>query len=230
MKEAEFERNKKEQEVQQLKDELIRKKREDAMRIRDEIARAEREENELEQQITKENNDLEVLTLQVQDEMHTVFNLSMLRTEYEQQLDEIAQAKGLKTSEHQRYSSQKYVEQMYVDDLDLRLHPFASVSNFKGVKNIIVIGETGAGKSTFINIATNFFTSGTLDNMQFSIPTRFHQPNTSGDGPFSTYCGVPSTERNIHNPSESQTDACSNYVFRNQETAITFIDTPGLGQ
>jgi hypothetical protein len=59
VKEAEFERNKKEQEVQRLKDDLIRKKREDAMRIRDEISRAEREEKELEQQIIKEKSKLD---------------------------------------------------------------------------------------------------------------------------------------------------------------------------
>ncbi|CAF2848226.1 unnamed protein product [Rotaria sp. Silwood2] len=54
VKEAEFQRRKKEQEVQRLKDDLIRKKREDAKKIRNAIARSEQEEKELEQHLTKE--------------------------------------------------------------------------------------------------------------------------------------------------------------------------------
>ncbi len=59
VKEAELERRKKEQEVQKLQEELIRKKRLDNIRIRDEITRAEREEKELEQQIIKEKSKLD---------------------------------------------------------------------------------------------------------------------------------------------------------------------------
>ena len=54
VKEAEFQRRKKEQEVQKLKEDLIRKKREDAKRIHEAIARSEQEEKELERHINKE--------------------------------------------------------------------------------------------------------------------------------------------------------------------------------
>jgi hypothetical protein len=63
VKEAELERRKKEQEVQKLQEELIRKKRLDNIRIRDEITRAEREEKELEQQIIKEKSKLDKVKL-----------------------------------------------------------------------------------------------------------------------------------------------------------------------
>ena len=59
VKEAEFDRRKKEQEVKQLQEELSRKRREDAARIREEIARAEREERELEQSLIKEKSKLD---------------------------------------------------------------------------------------------------------------------------------------------------------------------------
>ena len=73
VKEAEFERRKKEQEIQQLQEELIRKKREDAIRIREEIARAEQEEKELEQNLIREKAQL--------DKVNNVINLAF-RTKF----------------------------------------------------------------------------------------------------------------------------------------------------
>ncbi|CAF4994130.1 unnamed protein product [Rotaria sp. Silwood1] len=67
VKETEFERRKKEQEVQQLKQELDRKKRLDSIHIREEIAKAEREEKDLEQQLTKEKSKLDKLHTQCED-------------------------------------------------------------------------------------------------------------------------------------------------------------------
>jgi len=59
VKDAEFQRRKKEQEVQRLKDDLIRKKREDAKKIRDAISRAEQEEKELQRHLIKEKTKLD---------------------------------------------------------------------------------------------------------------------------------------------------------------------------
>ena len=59
VKEAEYQRRKKEQEVQRLKDELIRKKRDDAKKIHDAIARAEQEEKSLERHLFKEKSKLD---------------------------------------------------------------------------------------------------------------------------------------------------------------------------
>ena len=53
VKEAEFQRRKKEQEVQRLKEDLIRKKRDDAKKIHEAIARSQQEEQELERNLTK---------------------------------------------------------------------------------------------------------------------------------------------------------------------------------
>jgi hypothetical protein len=59
VQEAEFQRRKKEQEVQRLKDDLTRKKREDAKKIRDAIARAEQKEKELQRNLIKEKRKLD---------------------------------------------------------------------------------------------------------------------------------------------------------------------------
>ncbi|CAF5133219.1 unnamed protein product, partial [Rotaria magnacalcarata] len=67
IKEADFERRKKEQEVQRLQEEIIRKKRLDAIRIREEISKAEHDEKELEQQLIKEKSKLDKLHTQCED-------------------------------------------------------------------------------------------------------------------------------------------------------------------
>lgn len=68
VKDTEFDRRKKEQEIQTLESELIRKKHSDSLRIRDEIARAEREEKELEQHLIQEKSKLEQLHVRREDQ------------------------------------------------------------------------------------------------------------------------------------------------------------------
>ena len=58
VKEAEFQRRKKEQEVQKLRDDLIRKKQEDAVKIQEAIAQVQTQERELERNLVKENTKL----------------------------------------------------------------------------------------------------------------------------------------------------------------------------
>lgn len=74
VKEAEFLRRKKEQEVQKLKEDLIRKKREDAKKIHDAIARSTKEEKLLERTINKEKVKLnKVKTNDSNVSIHLVF-------------------------------------------------------------------------------------------------------------------------------------------------------------
>ncbi len=58
VKEAEFQRRKKEQDVQRLRDDLVRKKKEDAKKIRAAIIQVEQDEKELERHLIKENGKL----------------------------------------------------------------------------------------------------------------------------------------------------------------------------
>lgn len=59
VKEAEFQRRRKEKEVEQLREDLIRKKRNDAKKIHDAIARAEDEEKQLHRHLVRETTKLD---------------------------------------------------------------------------------------------------------------------------------------------------------------------------
>ncbi|CAF0987488.1 unnamed protein product [Adineta ricciae] len=67
LKQAEYDRRKKEHEVQKLQDEIIQKKKSDAVRVRKEIARAQHEEKELEEQLVKEKAKLDKLHAKRED-------------------------------------------------------------------------------------------------------------------------------------------------------------------
>ncbi|XP_029710189.2 uncharacterized protein LOC109402189 [Aedes albopictus] len=84
--------------------------------------------------------------------------------------------------------------------------------------NIILFGETGAGKSTLINYLTNYFHNGTLENLKVSIPSKYYEATE----------GQTHNEYNVQDASKSQTRACTVYTFRKQNTVYNFIDTPGL--
>ncbi|CAG8625929.1 10669_t:CDS:2, partial [Gigaspora rosea] len=81
---------------------------------------------------------------------------------------------------------------------------------------ILLVGKTGAGKSTIINAITNYFRNGSLDNIKVAIQTNWLKV-TEEDFPV--------------NSEASQTPFCFNYDFTdpdNSENQYTFIDTPGL--
>ena len=98
----------------------------------------------------------------------------------------------------------------------------------KQTLSAIVIGETGAGKSTFINTVTNFFKGGTLDKLKIAIPTKYHKQTESG---------FEHTELNVADRSQSSTDNCTTYSFVEASSGrklassgrkFEIIDTPGL--
>jgi len=84
------------------------------------------------------------------------------------------------------------------------------------------MGETGSGKSTFINYLANFFSHGSLSSLKVLIPSRFHTES------------IESTERACHseaNPTDvtaSQTQECRTYSFRGEKVNYKAIDTPGF--
>jgi septin family protein len=89
---------------------------------------------------------------------------------------------------------------------------------------IMVIGESGTGKSTFINTTVNFFRGGSLgkggSKLKIAIPTTFLTA-TEPEGRYAT-------ERDTKQGDISQTNECTHYRFEYKGRPVTVIDSPGL--
>ncbi|CAG8633017.1 24111_t:CDS:2 [Dentiscutata erythropus] len=100
--------------------------------------------------------------------------------------------------------------------------------------NILLLGETGVGKSTFINAFANYMKFKNIDEamrgkMDTLIPSLFSIADE--------YCelknimiGQDDENESITNRGMSSTQGCRSYKFRvDNNTEVRFIDTPGIG-
>jgi predicted GTPase len=109
--------------------------------------------------------------------------------------------------------------------------PPIDIPNIPGAHYILVVGETGTGKSTFINTVINRFRGGNLTNPPTSMKIAI--PNTIFKGT--------EAESHVHtergagkggNTTESQTVGAVGYILDALSLGLgTFVlvDTPGLG-
>lgn len=83
---------------------------------------------------------------------------------------------------------------------------------------VVVIGETGCGKSTWINMMTNFFKNGSLENLRIAIPTKDYYSTERYEH----------SETNVRDGSVAQTTQAFTYTFKKKNIKFSIIDTPGL--
>ena len=99
--------------------------------------------------------------------------------------------------------------------------------------NLLVLGQTGTGKSTYINSIANYFHYEGFEDalgaeLQWLIPSSFQISTTDDDGNFKMHT-VQVGDHCVDFKAASDTQVPQVYSFRHQNSVLNFIDVPGVG-
>jgi GTP-binding protein EngB required for normal cell division len=100
--------------------------------------------------------------------------------------------------------------------------------------NILLLGQTGVGKSTFINAFVNYLVNDTLeqaftDEMQAVIASSFNYTDQQTFEAKLIVIGKEDQYEQFKNVGQSNTQLCRSFVFPIGDRNLRFIDTPGVG-
>lgn len=100
--------------------------------------------------------------------------------------------------------------------------------------NILLLGQTGAGKSMFINSFCNYVRFNDLrealkaPRIDYCIPTTFPWYDTD-DNPLIISVGPEQDDNECQTIGQSGTKCIQSYIFEFENIAVRLIDTPGFG-
>ncbi|CAG2101747.1 unnamed protein product, partial [Medioppia subpectinata] len=98
---------------------------------------------------------------------------------------------------------------------------------------IVLLGESGVGKSTFINALVNYLSYESLDAANGQpiciIPISFTLTNPTTWEPVKVTLGEHDMNENTDDPTKSATQYPKCYKFEDNNIVVNIIDTPGIG-
>ncbi|CAF3602664.1 unnamed protein product, partial [Rotaria sp. Silwood2] len=100
--------------------------------------------------------------------------------------------------------------------------------------NILLLGQTGVGKTTFINAFANYLVYNSLDeaingNLQAVIPAWFIFFDKDTFVEKTITIGIPNESEKKGGVGQSCTRECQSFIFRINNRILRLIDAPGIG-